>query len=421
MTSAAKQAPYHDRLVEEHLDALAGELSAFTVVGPRAVGKTRTMERRARTIVRLNVEAEAAAFRADPDAALLGLDEPILLDEWQIVPNVLRAVANAVNADARPARFFLTGSARAELENEPWPGTGRIQKVAMYPMTVGELQGQIASRFLDRLIEGRELGAPRSALSVRDYLDIAATGGFPRPALELQSSRVRATWFDSYLDDLLTHDVEQMEEPRTKRRDPLRMRRYFEAYALNSAGVCDHRTIFDAAGIRKETAAAYEELLERLYVVEQVPAWMTNRLSRLVHRPKRYVIDVALMTHLLRLDAAGIHRDSDLLGRVLDTFVAAQLRSEVVVSRHRPRLYHLRTEGGRQEVDLIIELGGDRVIGIEIKANAAPGLGDARHLLWLRDQLGDRFVGGIVFHTGPRVFALADRITAAPISSIWAS
>ena len=60
--------------------------------------------------------------------------EPVLLDEWQVVPNVLRAVANAVNADPRPARFFLTGSARAELENEPWPGTGRIQKIAMYPM-----------------------------------------------------------------------------------------------------------------------------------------------------------------------------------------------------------------------------------------------------------------------------------------------
>jgi len=415
----AAAAPYHDRLVEGYLDELAAELSAFTVVGPRAVGKTRSIERRATTVVRLNVEAEAAAFQADPDAALIGLDEPVLLDEWQVVPNVLRAVANAVNADPRPARFFLTGSARAELENEPWPGTGRIQKIAMYPMTVGELQGQVASRFLDKLIASDPLSVPRNALSVRDYLQLATIGGFPRPALELQSMRVRTAWFDSYIDDLLTHDVEQVEDPQTKRRDPLRMRRYLEAYALNSAGVCDHKTVYDAAGIRKETAAAYEEVLERLYVIEQVPAWMTNRLSRLVHRSKRYVTDAALTTHLLRLDAAGILRDGDILGRVLDTFVAAQLRPEIIVSEHRPRLYHLRTEGGRQEIDLLIELGGDRVIGLEIKASAAPDARDAKHLIWLRDQLGARFARGVVFHTGPRVFELSDRIIAAPISSIW--
>jgi len=300
-----------------------------------------------------------------------------------------------------------------------WPGTGRIQKIAMYPMTVGELRGQVASRFLDKLIAGEALRVPRRALSVREYLELAVTGGFPRPALELQSERIRTVWFESYVDDLLTHDIEQVEEPQTKKRDPLRMRRYFEAYALNSAGVCDHKTIFDAAGIRKETAAAYEELLERLYVVQQVPAWMTNRLSRLVHRPKRYVIDVALMTHLLRLDVAGILRDGEVLGRVLDTFVAAQLRPEIVISHYQPRLYHLRTEGGRQEVDLLVELGGGRVIGIEIKASAAPDARDARHLIWLRDQLGDRFVAGVVFHTGPRVFELDDRIAAAPISSIW--
>jgi predicted AAA+ superfamily ATPase len=413
--------PYRNRLVEEYLTELARELAAFTVIGPRAVGKTRTIERRAKTVVRLNVEAEAAAFRADPDAALVGLDEPVLLDEWQVVPGVLQAVANAVNADPRPARFFLTGSARPELDDAPWPGTGRIQRLAMYPMTVAELHGNAGSRFLDRLISGEALGASGAPLSVRDYLELAAVGGYPRPALELQSGRTRTAWFDSYLDDLLSHDVEQLENPRTRRREPVRMRRYFEAYALNSAGVCDHKTIFGAAGLRKETASAYEELLERLYVIEQVPAWTTNRLARLVHRPKRYVIDTALMTHLLRLDVAGILRDGDILGRVLDTFVAAQIRPEIVVSEHRPRLYHLRTEGGRQEVDLVVELGGDRVIGIEVKAAAAPAARDARHLVWLRDQLGDRFVAGVVLHTGPRVFEMGDRIVAAPISSIWST
>lgn len=83
-------------------------------------------------------------------------------------------------------------------------------------------------------------------------------------------------------------------------------------------------------------------------------------------------------------------------------------------------LLHLRDKGGRHEVDLIVEFPRRRVVGIEVKATAAPGLDDARHLIWLRDQLGDQFMGGVVLHTGPSAFALSTRIVAAPISAIWA-
>jgi|SRR5579884_2080805 len=420
ITSTPAIPPYHERLIEPYLTRLATELSAFMVVGPRAVGKTRTVERRAATTIRLNVAGEAVAFRADADAALLGLDEPVLLDEWQEVPDVLRAVAQQVNADPRPSRYFLTGSARAEVENTPWPGTGRLQRVPIYPMTVRERCSRTgAEGVVDKLVEGVPLTAPRTALNLRDYVDLLLVGGFPYPALALSDPVARAAWFDSYVDDLVTHDVEQLEDSKTKPRDPLRLRRYFEAYALTSAGVSDHKTIFEAAQVQQKTAARYAELLEKLYVVEQVQPWMTNRLSRLTHQPKRYVIDPALAAHVLRLDAQGILADGNLLGRMLDTFVAAQLRPEVAVSSHRVRQYHVRTEGGRHEVDIVLELGGDRVIGIEVKAAAAPDAADAKHLTWLREQLGDRFVVGVVFCSTPRVYQLSDRIVAAPIASIW--
>jgi hypothetical protein len=100
------------------------------------------------------------------------------------------------------------------------------------------------------------------------------------------------------------------------------------------------------------------------------------------------------------------------------------LRGDLEVSPARPRLYHLRDQDGRREVDIVAELGGERVLGFEIKAGASVTTTDARHLAWLRDELGDRFVAGAVFHTGPHAFPLAfplgDRITALPISTIWA-
>ncbi|MBI4261690.1 MAG: DUF4143 domain-containing protein, partial [Actinobacteria bacterium] len=104
---------------------------------------------------------------------------------------------------------------------------------------------------------------------------------------------------------------------------------------------------------------------------------------------------------------------------ILDTFVMAQLRAEATVSALRPRLDHLRAEQGRHEIDILVELPGYRVVGIEVKADSAPGRGAARHLMWLRGELGQRFVAGLVLHTGPRPFAIDDRITAVPICALW--
>jgi len=129
---------YTTRLVDDVIKRLLAELPALFIVGPRATGKTTTAARYARTVVRLDREAEAVAFRADPDAALRGLPEPVLLDEWQVVPDVLGAIKRAVDDRPEPGRFLVTGSVRGDLEGELWPGTGRLTRVPMYGMTMRE-------------------------------------------------------------------------------------------------------------------------------------------------------------------------------------------------------------------------------------------------------------------------------------------
>ena len=198
------------------------------------------------------------------------------------------------------------------------------------------------------------------------------------------------------------------------------LRRYMLAVCLNVAGVVDERTIFEAAGIDRKTANAYQRLLTNLLALGVVPAWHSNRLSRLIKMPKRYLTDTSLIGAIAGVDAESVLRDGDILGRLLDNFVLTQLRAEIDTLESLPRIYHLRDKAGRHEVDLVIEFGGAQVVAIEVKATAAPRKDDARHLAWLRDELGDRFVAGVVLHTGPRAFALGEKLVAAPISTIWA-
>jgi predicted AAA+ superfamily ATPase len=333
------------------------------------------------------------------------------------VPAVLGAVKRAVDDDPHPGRFLLTGSVRAELEGDMWPGTGRLVRLPLYGMSVREQSGLTGRRpFLDVLADGDPPPTPAVQPDLREYVATALRSGFPDPALRIGTTGARERWLESYVEQLIGRDAAQLGE----RRDPALLRRYLEAYALNSGGVLDHLTISEAATINRKTADAYEHLLEALLVVERVPAWTSNRFKRLVLMPKRYVIDAALIAAVLRADEQTVLRDGHLLGRLLDTFVAAQLRPELVAATSRPRLHHLRMEQGRHEVDLVAELSGRRILGIEVKASAAPGSDDARHLAWLRDRAGDAFTCGVVLHTGPRVFSLGDRLWAAPIASLWA-
>jgi uncharacterized protein len=398
------------------IDRLFDELPALMILGPRATGKSTTAARHARTIVRLDRAAEAAALVADPDTTLSALREPILLDEWQAVPEVLGAVKRSVDLDPSPARFLLTGSVRGDLDEQTWPGTGRVVRLSLWGLTVGEITGSrtIETPFIDRIATGAEIESPAEPTDLLGYVELALRGGFPQAALSTSDS-VRERWLESYVDQLVTRDALGLGSGR----DPDRLRRYFEGYAMNTAGVVADKTLLETANINRKTGVAYEQLLKNLFVVASLPAWSTNHMKRLVKSPKRCLADSSLLGALLRLDVQAVLRDGDLLGRLIETFVIAQVRSELEVCSTRPRMYHVRERNGHHEVDLLIELGGGRVIAIEIKATAAPKGNDARHLNWLREQIGDRFVAGIVFHTGPRVFSLGEQISAIPICALW--
>lgn len=405
---------YVMRSVDPLLDRLLTEVPAVFLTGARAVGKTTTAVRRAATVVRLDDPQLAIAWSSSPDALLARCAEPAVLDEWQYVPEVIGAVKRAVDSDPRPGRFLITGSASAEQAPSVWPGVGRLVRVPMWGITEAELRSSPSRPFLERLLDSAWTASVQPDLpALPDYVELAVTGQFP--AARALSTVSRRLWTATYIDDLVSRDV----VPVGGRRDPELLRRYLRACAELSATVSSVETYLEVAGMNRATARSYESALAGLGVLDALPAWHDHRLKRMTRTPKRLLVDTSLMTALLRADVDAILVDGGLLGRVLETFVVGQLRPEVVVAQPTPVLHHLRTEQGRHEIDVVVDLGASRVAGIEIKATAAPRASDARHLSWFRDEIGDRFVCGVVLHTGPASFPLGERIWALPIAALW--
>jgi predicted AAA+ superfamily ATPase len=405
---------YLPRLADAVLTEIVREHPAVLVVGPRATGKTTTSERQAATPIRLGNPRQAAAAMADPTAIIRGRAAPILIDEWQIVPEMLAAIKEQVDQRPTPGQFIVTGSVRGDIDSPTWPGTGRLVRLPMYGLTEREIEGRLSgASWIDRVLSPERFQCS-SDVDLRGYVERALRSGFPEPALRLGDS-ARRRWLSSYVDQLVTRDAQDVEA----RRDPVRLRRYLEALAINSAGIVDDVTLYESAGVNKLTARAYDQLLQNLLVIDKIPSWTSNRLKRMVLAPKRYLVDPGLFTGVLGLSADDVLEDGDVLGRVLDTFVVAQLRAECALRPVPLRLHHLRTQQGRHEVDLIIETGPRKLIAIEVKATSRPSPSDAVHLHWLCEELGEQVRAAVVLHTGGHTADLGSGVMALPIASLW--
>jgi predicted AAA+ superfamily ATPase len=272
---------------------------------------------------------------------------------------------------------------------------------------------------------GREEIEGRTDLVLADYVQEITASGFP--GIRTLSGRARRLQLDGYLRRII--DTDFPEQGHTARR-PAVLERWLAAYAAATATTASYETIRDAATSgqgekpAKTTTQPYRDILERLWIVDPVPAWLPsgNRLNRLSQPPKHHLADPALAAHLLGLDAealltgAGpgpeIPRDGTLLGHLFESLVTLCVR--VFAQAADARVKHFRQQGGRQEVDLIVEGADQRILAIEVKLSGAVGDRDVKHLLWLRDQLGHDLIDALVIHTGPQAYRRKDGIAVVP-------
>ena len=398
---------------------------------PRGVGKTATAERRARTAHYLDDPAQRAVAEADPTLMLSG-DPPVLIDEWQRVPGVWDAVRRAVDRGCAPGGYLLTGSA-GPVTPPSHSGAGRILTLRMRPMSLFERGCGKPTVSLSKLLRGGGQAevSGSTEISLGDYVREIVRSGLP--GIRGLKSRALRRQLDGYLRRIV--DTDFREQGHVVRR-PEMLERWMAAYAAATATSASYETIRDAAtggtGSKpsKTVTQPYREILERLWVVDPVPAWLPtrNRLNRLGQPPKHHLVDPALVARALGLDENAllngkgpgpqVPREATLLGLLFESLVTLGIR--VFAQAGEARVRHLRTHGGRREVDLIVERADQRVVAFEVKLGGVVTNADVKHLLWLRRQLGDDLLDAAVVHTGPQAYRRTDGIAVIPAALLGA-
>jgi predicted AAA+ superfamily ATPase len=424
----SSELPYAPRVLDAELDEILAALPAVALEGAKAVGKTRTTLRRARTVHRLTDPGERAVIEAEPARLVAPQQEPpVLIDEWQRLPASWDLVRDAVDGGARPGTFLLTGSA-APREQPVHSGAGRIVSVRMRPMTLSERRVEQPTVSLERLLTGEMPGiVGETSVRLGDYVDEILASGFP--AIRPLPERARRLQLDSYLSRVVDRDFEEVGQTI---RNPTVLRRWMTAYAAASSTTASFETIRRAASGGKKgqdspakmTGMAYRDALERLWLIEPVLAWRPtrNRIARLSAPPKHQLVDPALAARLLGVDAAAllsgqplgppVPRDGTLLGALFESLVTLDLR--VYAQQSEAKVEHLRTFSGDHEVDLIVERTDGRVVAVEVRLAHTIDDRDVRHLEWLAAQIGDELLDRVVISTGETAYRRRDGIAVVP-------
>ena len=421
--SVSRDSDYRRRILDTELDELVPSLPAIAIEGLRGVGKTSTALDRAATVYRLDDPGEREVALADPARLLRGA-APVLIDEWQRLPASWDLVRRAVDDGAPAGRFLLTGSASLESPGTH-TGAGRIVVLRMRPMTLSERGLAAPTVSLAALLAGRKPSIDGSSdTSLERYVDEILASGFP--GLRGMSGRPLRTQLDGFLHRVVDREYE---EAGRRLRDPAALRRWLTAYAAASSTTASYETLADAAGgsgnrPARATTMAYRDVLERLWLLDPVPAWAPtgSRLRRLSSRPKHQLADPALAARLLGVDAGAlldgapvgppIPRDGTLLGALFESLVVLNLR--VYAQAAEASVGHLRTVAGEHEVDLVVARGDGRVVAIEVKLARTVGDGDVRDLRWLAERLGDDLLDAVVVTTGPEAYRRPDGIAVVP-------
>lgn len=367
-------------------------------------------------IVNLDVEALRDAARADPNGFVAQAgDRQLVIDEVQRVPELTLAVKAAIDADRRPGRFILTGSSSLlRVRGTADSLAGRVARIDLYGLSEGE-RADVVDDFAAAIPAQLQALPTFSTEHTKDnYIDSLARGAFPE--LTVLSATMRTRWLDDYARSITGRDLTELR----REVQPARAMAVLRTLAGRQSAELVKSKLAEETSVPPRTITGYIDLLHDVGLVASIPPWTPNLSRREIGRQKTLVVDPALALRLARMTPEQLQRleYGEALGAFFEGFIAAELLKQRTWTTAPFELFHYRDRSG-SEVDLVLEYEDGGVLGIEVKASSSYSGRQFSGLAKLRDQLGERFIAGIVLGTAPNGYRYSDRLYGAPIAALW--
>lgn len=404
------------RIAETTLSAALTDTPVVLIQGPRQCGKTTLAQqigkKRRYRYYTFDDAATLAAARADITGFVARLERRAILDEVQHVPELFAALKPAIDANRNSTRFILTGSSNILLIPRLSDSlAGRMEVIRLFPLSQSELE-RVSPAFIDVLFSA-ERRFEHTGRQGRSLSERVARGGYP--VVQKRTSRRREDWYANYIDALVQRDLHEMSRIGSLDAIP----KLLSLAATQTARLVNLSQMASSFELSRPTIASYLTLIERLFLIEYLRPWFSNRAKRLIKTPKLHFGDTGLACSLLRCGVDELDEQRELLGQLLETFVFGELSRQAASHPERVELYHLRDKDG-YEVDLILQIG-NRFAGLEVKAGSSVSPADFSGLRRLRELVGPRFHSGVVLYDGDHVLPFGEGLLAVPLSALWAS
>lgn len=408
---------YLPRHLGSALEAALADTPVVCLLGPRQCGKS-TLARYCdpeRPYISLDEQAYLDLALRDPQGFVDDLPERVAIDEVQRAPELTLAIKRSVDANRKPGRFLLTGSANLlQLPRLADSLAGRMECLYLHPFTVAEIRRK-PGNFLAELLAGKlspEM-MPTETPKPSELPGILLAGGYPESVFRNPERAVR--WKTNYIRSIVERDVRDIADVK----NASDLSRLLGFLSDRTAQLVNQSALSTALGHSRVTIDRYLTLLERLFLIRRLPAWHSNRSKRLVKTPKLHFVDSGLAATLGELDAGQWNAQRARFGHLLESFVLQQLVAMADCMQRPPHFHHYRDKD-KTEVDIVLERRGE-IWGIEVKAAASVSEGDIKGLLKLAAALEGSFQSGIVLYDGTATFFLNKEanIRAVPISKLW--
>lgn len=376
---------YLTRLAESRVRIALETLGGVLIEGPRGCGKTSTALQFAHSEIRLDLDANAQELAVLAPHALLAQSPPLLIDEWQLAPNLWNIVRYEIDQRQAKGQFILTGSSAIRLDKTQHTGAGRIMKVRMRTLSSFESLHSDGAVSLQEVLNGRTV-ASRSTFRLNDIIEQLCRSGLPMLQGEPLENSQQAVI--SYLESMRQHDFAPLQSAAAPKRveNILRTLARNVGSEISTAKLADEIAAQESAPLKAETLELYLDSLRALFIIEDVQPWAPHLRSSYVVRKaaKRYFADPAFAAASLGATSEKLLKDPNTLGFLFENQVIRDL--QVYCDALGAQLSHYRDSGGL-EVDAIISGYNGQWIACEIKLNPARAEEAAKNLLKFRKQI----------------------------------